>query len=141
MEKESGQSNIPDEKGRRYSLQREIIYETLKNSNTHPDVDAIFAEVRKRLPDIGIATVYRNLRQLVAAGLVETLETTKDCIHYDADLSSHAHFVCERCGRITDLVAVPMAEAVEKLGYTVTREKLVFYGICADCKREEDKTE
>jgi ferric uptake regulator, fur family len=139
MENGGGQVNRTEDKPKRFSQQRRLIYETLANTTAHPDVDAIFAEVKKKLPDIGIATVYRNLKQLAADGLVNTLETTKDCIHYDADVSNHAHFVCERCGKIKDLfIALPDSGAVEKLGYKVKREKLVFYGVCPECGRHNE---
>ncbi len=91
---------VNNEKSVRHSTQREVIYETLKNTTSHPDVDAIYKEVKRRLPDIGVATVYRNLKMLVAAGKVNTLETTRNCIHYDADVSNHSHFICSECGKI-----------------------------------------
>lgn len=139
MENGGGQVNRTEEKTKRSSQQRRLIYETLVSTTAHPDVESIFAEVRKKLPDIGIATVYRNLRRLVADGLVNTLETTKDCVHYDADVSNHAHFVCEKCGKIKDLfIASPMSDAVEQLGYEVKREKLIFYGVCPECGRRNE---
>ena len=131
-------SQVNTEKGVRHSAQREIIYETLKSTTSHPDVDAIYNEVKRRLPDIGVATVYRNLKKLVATGKVNTLETTKDCIHYDADISNHAHFVCSRCGKIKDVfIASALTDEVENLGYKVEREKLVFYGVCPDCIKKD----
>ena len=50
---------------KRYSYRREVIYDTLKATTAHPDVDAIYAAVREKLPGVGVATVYRNLRALV----------------------------------------------------------------------------
>ena len=125
-----------ENKAIRYSAQREVIYEMLKNTKSHPSVDEIYAEVKKTMPDIGIATVYRNLRQLVSMGLVNTLETTKDSIHYDADTSEHMHFICSDCGAIKDLfMDSGLSGKIEGMGYEVEREKLVFYGVCPDCKR------
>lgn len=125
---------VNNEKSVRHSTQREVIYETLKNTTSHPDVDAIYKEVKRRLPDIGVATVYRNLKMLVAAGKVNTLETTRNCIHYDADVSNHSHFICSECGKITDVfIKSDLTEELEKSGYRVEREKFVFYGICPEC--------
>lgn len=122
---------------RRGSLQREVIYETLKGTTAHPDVDAILAMIKDKLPGIGVATVYRNLRALVDEGRVVTLETSLGSIHYDADVSAHAHFVCRHCGRISDLfIGSPRTETVEKLGYEVEREKSILYGLCPDCAKE-----
>mgnify|MGYP000213703185 FL=1 len=122
---------------RRGSLQREVIYETLKGTTAHPDVDAILAMIKDKLPGIGVATVYRNLRALVDEGRVVTLETSLDSIHYDADVSDHAHFVCRHCGRISDLfIGSPLTKTVEELGYEVEEEKSILYGLCPDCAKE-----
>ncbi len=119
---------------RRGSVQREVIYETLKGTTAHPDVETILAMVKDKLPGVGVATVYRNLRSLVEEGKVVTLETSLGSIHYDADVSDHAHFVCRGCGRISDLfIGSPLTETVEKLGYEVEREKSILYGLCPDC--------
>ena len=48
----------------RYSKQREIIYEVLKNDMSHPNVDSIYINVKKIIPDISLGTVYRNLNLL-----------------------------------------------------------------------------
>ena len=48
----------------RYSKQRETIYDVLKNDETHPNVDTIYMNVRKVIPDISLGTVYRNLNLL-----------------------------------------------------------------------------
>lgn len=122
---------------RRGSLQREVIYETLKGTTAHPDVDAILAMIKDKLPGIGVATVYRNLRALVDEGRVVALETSLGSIHYDADVSAHAHFVCRRCGRISDLfIGSPLTKTVEELGYEVEEEKSILYGLCPDCAKE-----
>ena len=119
---------------RRGSVQRDVIYETLKGTTAHPDVETILAMVKDKLPGVGVATVYRNLRALVAEGKVVTLETSLGSIHYDADVTDHAHFVCRRCGRISDLfIGSPLTETVEKSGYKVEREKSILYGLCPDC--------
>lgn len=122
---------------RRGSLQREVIYETLKGTTAHPDVDAILAMINDKLPGIGVATVYRNLRALVDEGRVVTLETSLGSIHYDADVSDHAHFVCRHCGQISDLfIGSPLTKTVEELGYEVEEEKSILYGLCPDCAKE-----
>ena len=130
-------NNESEVKGLRYSAQLQVIYEMLKGTKSHPDVDEIYAEVKKTLPDIGVATVYRNLRRLVEAGLVTTLETKKSSIHYDADVSEHIHFICEDCGRIDDFfLDSGLKASVEKDGYELHREKLILYGLCPKCRNK-----
>lgn len=118
----------------KYSKQREAIYETLRLMHTHPSAEELYARVRESLPEVGMATVYRNLKTLVRRGLVSTVETADDRVHYDGDVTPHAHFVCERCGRITDLYGSDGgAELLASAGYKVEREKRVYYGVCPEC--------
>ena len=63
--------------------------------------------VRCRLPRVSLGTVYRNLRLLVAQGLVKELRTPHT--RFDGNLSEHHHFTCLACGRISD-VAGPLTE-------------------------------
>ncbi len=120
------------------SIQHEVIYETLKSTTAHPDVETILTMVKDKLPGVGMATVYRNLHALVVEGKVVTLETSLGSVHYDADVSDHAHFVCRKCGCISDLfIGSPLAEMVEKLGYRVEQEKSILYGLCPDCAKND----
>ena len=125
---------MQDAKNPRRSQQREVIYETLKNTKSHPTAEWIYENVKKVLPDIGIATVYRNLKQMAESGVVKTLETTENKLHYDADLSEHSHFVCLHCGKITDIFLQTNAkESLQQLGYEVEHQKMIFYGKCPNC--------
>lgn len=118
----------------RYSRQREAIYEVLKNTKSHPDADWIYEQVRKTCPNISLGTVYRNLKSLSESNRLLTLETSKNSLHYDADTSSHSHFICRQCGAISDIYEVSdMAEKLIARGYGVDEEKSVFYGTCPDC--------
>ena len=54
----------------KYSRQRNIILDIVKNSYDHPTAETVYKLARKELPSIGIATVYRNLNQLVDSGEV-----------------------------------------------------------------------
>ena len=122
---------------KRRSARREVIYETLRATTAHPDADTVYASVREKMPEIGVATVYRVLRELVTEGKAVTLETTDDRIHYDADVSPHAHFICEECGRIIDIFEPPaLTEKAEKMGFEVKSEKTVLYGVCPDCAKK-----
>ena len=59
----------------RYSKQREAVYNLLSATDTHPTADWIYAEAKKVIPDISIATVYRNLRELVRNGMAKSIST------------------------------------------------------------------
>lgn len=118
----------------RYSSKREAIYEVLKNTKSHPDADWVYRRVREIYPNISLGTVYRNLKTMSESNALLTLETNKNSLHYDADTSPHSHFICNRCGAISDIYEVSALGAkLTEEGYVVKSEKSVFYGLCPDC--------
>ena len=114
----------------RRSEQRQLIYDLLKNTDKHPDAYAIYEQARRVMPAISLGTVYRNLGQLGENGDLITIETDAGVVHYDATVCDHAHFICERCGEISDLFFPSDREKAEEMGYTVRKEKRVYYGVC-----------
>lgn len=119
----------------RYSLQREAVFNVVKATNCHPDVEWVYRHVREKMPKISLATVYRNLKELNESGRIDTVETSDNRLHYDGNVAPHIHFVCLKCGKINDVFA--SAGLLESLGDvgTVERQKVVLYGECKDCKK------
>ena len=54
----------------RLTPQRSAILKVLRSTNIHPNASWVYAEVRKQLPHISLATVYRNLTRLAEVGLI-----------------------------------------------------------------------
>ena len=120
----------------RYSRQRELIANMLKNRKDHPTADMIYASAREIEPNISLGTVYRNLKQLSEEGTILTLETQDKKIHYDGNVSRHSHFLCDKCGKIIDLFQpAETPKELNQLGLVVSSEKCVYYGICPDCQK------
>ncbi len=118
----------------RYSHQRELIVDILKNRKDHPTADMVYESAKKREPNISLGTVYRNLKLLSEEGVIETLETIDKKIHYDGDTSNHSHFICEKCGKIVDLfVEHKTPSELSLMGLDVKNSKCVYYGNCTDC--------
>lgn len=125
----------------KYSHQREIIYNILSGVKTHPTAQWIYDESRKSIPNISLGTVYRNLTKLKNDNRITSFSIGNGTEHFDADTSVHAHFCCNKCGSILDVML--QGSKVEKLedevnhsfGCTVENTRLLFYGICKDCNR------
>ncbi|HJM85776.1 MAG TPA: transcriptional repressor, partial [Candidatus Marinimicrobia bacterium] len=54
----------------RYSLQKETIREIVKSTDSHPTADWIFQRAKRKIPNISLGTVYRNLKHLAAEGFL-----------------------------------------------------------------------
>ena len=87
----------------RYSKQRELIYQNLKARCDHPTAESIYSDLKVDNPGLSLGTVYRNLNFLVAANKIRKLDVGQSTVHFDADLSAHHHFICNRCQQVFDI--------------------------------------
>ena len=123
----------------RFSKQREAVYRTLYHTDIHPDAAWIYAKTRETEPNIGIATVYRNLNELVSSGRIKRISVEGYAERFDADMREHGHMVCERCGRITDVDCGSVSVACSVEG--VTRCEITFYAFCDSCRKKNKSGE
>ena len=119
---------------RRYSRQRERIYQAVHASREHPSAQMVYDLLREELPRLRLGTVYRNLHQMAQEGMLQ--ELTGPTARFDACLAPHAHIRCTCCGRVMDLSALeepaPVRSAAEA-GWQVERYSLMLEGICPAC--------
>ena len=122
----------------KYSRQREIIKDCLMTRHDHPTADVVYMNVRQMYPNISLGTVYRNLTLLADIGEIRRLRVGDGVDHFDADISPHYHFICNRCGAVIDLDM----ENIDGIRDIANRNFdgciqgyiAYFYGICPDCK-------
>ncbi|TXT50105.1 MAG: Fur family transcriptional regulator peroxide stress response regulator [Spirochaetes bacterium] len=88
--------------GLRITPQRLEIFREVAFATEHPDVEAVFASVRTRMPTVSLDTVYRTLWWLKDSGLVSLIGAGKGGTRFDPNTKAHHHFVCLRCGSIQD---------------------------------------
>src|SRR2546429_248210 len=91
-------------RGLRLTRQRRIILEVVRGTDAHPTAALVYRRVRRRLPRVSLATVYRNLRTLAAEGVL-TERADPSGVRFDGNTASHDHFTCVACGRIYDVPA------------------------------------
>ncbi len=123
----------------RRSKQRDAILKIVMNTDTHPDADWIYQEVKKEIPNISLGTVYRNLDFLVKAGEILKLEIAGSTARYDANTESHYHFRCRKCGLMLDLDE-PVDHSIEerialKTGLKISRQRVELTGLCKNCQK------
>ncbi len=123
----------------RLTTQRQIILEELAKVKTHPTASELYELVRKRLPRIGLGTVYRNLELMAEKGIILKLEVGGAQKRFDATTETHYHVRCTVCGRVDDL-DMPVSqeclqEAQKRCDYKILDHHVEFIGICADCQK------
>lgn len=124
----------------RMTNQREIILDELKKSGQHMSADELYDKVRRIIPRISLATVYRNLEILAELGIVAKLEIGGRQKRFDYDVSGHDHIYCTRCHRVDNIELnreqLPAVAPEGKHGYAVTGYRLEFAGICPRCQKK-----
>lgn len=125
------------EKKLRRSHQRDRIYEYLTQSREHPSAETIYSDLRPEIPGLSLGTVYRNLKLLEELGKIRRVTSHQGTERYDAICGDHAHFLCQRCGRLHDLSGVS-SEALRAAirledGSTITKLDITVTGICPNC--------
>ena len=88
------------------------------------------------LPGLNLATVYRNLNALLAAGQVVAVDLLGQPPRYElSGLAHHHHFLCDRCDRLYDIPGCPGAIAkLAPRGFEVTAHELILSGVCDRCR-------
>lgn len=124
--------------GQRTSRQRDIILEELKSVTCHPTADELYEMVRKRIPNISLGTVYRNLDLLSKHGVVLKIDAGGKK-RFDGTPTPHPHLRCVRCGKVEDLMLdfkAPELTEEQKKGFMVSSCHIEFHGVCPDCMNE-----
>lgn len=122
----------------KYSRQREEIKTYLSTRKDHPTADQVYTAMRVKMPNISLGTVYRNLNLLADNGEILRLQVGDKTDHFDYDTSPHHHFVCQKCGAVSDLtmpnIDSVMEVAASNFSGTIEGYDIYFYGTCEKCR-------
>ncbi len=125
---------------RRYSKQRELIYQTIISTKEHPTAENVYSTLKESNPSLSLGTVYRNIRQLEEAGMIIKIPNTGTSERYDGSVHEHSHFICDVCGDVLDVEDASlnsrMLTFASKKDFTVSRMSLTLHGVCAKCKKQ-----
>lgn len=123
--------------GLRVTRQRQEIYRTVASSCEHPCAERVLQQVREKLPNVSLDTVYRTLSSLEEMDLLRRVGlSVKE--RFDGDLRPHCHFVCTKCGAIYDVFfneneSMKFPPCVHEVGQ-VRQTQVQFKGICKICQ-------
>lgn len=129
---------------REYKLtpQRLVILETLvQQTDRHLSAEDVYRLVKRKNPDIGLATVYRTLELLADLDVLQKMNFDDGRSRYelnDETVHHHHHLICVKCGRVIefedDLLETLEAMVARKTDFEVLDHHLKFYGMCSNCR-------
>ena len=128
---------ITKNKKQRITSQKKIILDYLKSNKNHPTAEMVYEEVKKKLPQISLGTVYRILNDFTDKKIIQKIPS--DIAHFDGDTSSHTHFICEKCNIIFDVFNLckdckVLKKKKLKVG-KIEKYQIYFHGKCQKCSK------
>lgn len=121
----------------RATRQRDAITAVIQSARRPLSPGEVLEAARASVQEVGLATVYRNLKRLVAEGSVQVVTLPGDSARYEvAESAHHHHFQCTKCLRVYDVPGCSgnLNRWVPR-GFTVDRHEVTLYGRCTDCRR------
>ena len=119
--------------GIRLTGQRRLIISVIEDSKDHPDVETLFERANKIDSKVSIATVYRTVKVLKNAGILEKLEFNDGRSRFeDAVRKHHDHLIDLDTGKVIEFIDEEIEhiqkKIASKLGYELIGHKLELYG-------------
>ena len=116
----------------RMTSQRQIIIQVIEESDDHPDVDQLYLRSVELHNTISIATVYRTVKLLEEAGLIERLEFGDGRSRYEEAGEHHEHLVDIETGEVHEFYNEELetlkTEIAREMGYDLIDHRLELYG-------------
>lgn len=133
------------EKGYRLTTQRRYILDAImENHSEHLSIEELYTEVKKRCPEIGIATIYRTVQILEETGVLAKQNFADGCSRYElvdqSERHNHHHLVCIKCGKVIEIkddYFDKLEQHIEKdENFVIINHNVTFYGKCKECMND-----
>lgn len=117
------------------SIQRTAIMNFLLKNHIHPTVDEIYSALNPQMPTLSKTTVYNTLGLFAERGAVRVLTIDEKNARYDADVSAHAHFICNSCSKVFDFFNVDpgVFNHPDAQGFKINKTEISYSGLCPQC--------
>lgn len=120
----------------KFTNQRKVIISEFFRIGGHISAEELFRLVKKKASGVGLASVYRTINSLVAAGLAVERRFLDRTSVYEVheDGHHHDHLICMKCRKIFEFeneeIENQQRRVAENLGFDLKDHKLELYGWC-----------
>ena len=118
----------------RNTRQKELLNKEIKNLNAFFTAEELFQRIVKKDPKIGIATVYRFLKDLINKRKLHFYTCNRKTI-YSCNKESHCHFICEECGKVEHIEIKSIDFIKSKISGEVCHFQIDVFVICEQCRK------
>ena len=129
---------ICHENGIAVTHQRQVLFEVMKSMHGHPSPEEVYARVKRKIPAISLATVYKNIHLFVESGVFREVSMHHGSLRVEMNGEAHHHMVCSKCKAITDIGEDELGLVAKRNklpgGFLVERYAVDVIGVCAKCQ-------
>ena len=122
------------DKGLKMTDQRRVISRVLSEATDHPDVEQVYRRAADIDSKISIATVYRTVRLLEDAGVIERLDFGDGRARFEETREEHHHHLINvQTGEViefnSDELEAVKQRIARELGFELLGHRLELYGV------------
>jgi Fur family ferric uptake transcriptional regulator len=122
------------DKGMKMTGQRRVIARVLSDSHDHPDVEEVYKRSSEIDPHISIATVYRTVRLMEEARILERHDFGEGRARYEeVTARHHDHLIDINSGKVIEFRNEDIEDLqdaiAKKYGFRLVGHRLELYGV------------
>lgn len=121
----------------RHSPQKETILQIVLDAKSHLLAEDVHKKAQKRIKDISLGTVYRNLSKLIEEKQISNFQSLRNLTYFEPFQDPHHHFICQQCEKIENVgfptVNYCKACIAPKAPFRVDDVTMTIYGTCENC--------
>jgi Fur family transcriptional regulator, ferric uptake regulator len=126
--------------GGKRSGKRDRILEIFLRQKGHVSADDLADAVRRDVPGIGRATVYRTLQWMVDAGIARKVDFGEGRFRYEPSYRHprHFHLICNTCHQSSEFLSSDVESLMEEIAaarnFAPTQQVVQIFGTCEACR-------
>ncbi len=123
----------------RSTRQKRALAALLAESASFRSAQELFTELRSRGVNLGLTTVYNQLRALADAGEVDMLRADDgETLYRRCSAEHHHHIVCRSCGNTVEVEGPEVEQWANRVatahGFSRITHTVEIFGTCASCR-------
>jgi len=120
----------------RQTKQRVVIRKILEEQQKAMTAEDILLHAQKSIKNIGLATVYRTIKEYIEEGSISQVHIPgKTPLYEIAPKHHHHHFLCRICEKAFCLPSCPKGlKNMLPKGFVLEDHSVTLYGLCKSCQ-------
>ena len=118
----------------RNTRQKDAIRAAFVETDRPLSPDEVLSYAKRSVDDLSIATVYRNLKNMVDEGWLVAVQLPAESARYElSGKAHHHHFLCNDCKKVYELDGCAPIKPKLPRGFRTLGHEFLLYGLCAAC--------